>query len=271
MTNKAEGLPEPEKENEEPVAEVLPPVEETYPIEVSDPEAVRRRQEAEAAKKAEELAEARKEAAEKTETEPNLDSKDFYENLGISPDASAEEIKRAHRKGVLKNHPDSQKDKAPEGMADAEKRFKIMQNAFECLSDPEKRKVYDEGRKTGEDAREAKPGTFLAKAGMFKESYLAVAEKVGGDAALAKLSYEVQTLSGGLEGLTGAPETDAIKLKEFFDEYDMPMDDERIKSMGAGIYEGALKQKKKKDGSFLRLVLKIAKDFDSAVDREIAA
>jgi molecular chaperone DnaJ len=67
-------------------------------------------------------------------------AKDFYEALGVNKKASAEEIKKAHRKLVGEYHP----DRNP-GDARAEERFKEVQQAYDVLSDPEKRKAYDSG------------------------------------------------------------------------------------------------------------------------------
>ena len=63
--------------------------------------------------------------------------KDYYEILGVSRDATKQEIKRAYRKLAAKYHPD--KNKSP----DAEKKFKEIQEAYEVLSDDKKRKLYD--------------------------------------------------------------------------------------------------------------------------------
>jgi curved DNA-binding protein len=62
---------------------------------------------------------------------------DYYETLGISRDASAEDIRRAYRKLARKNHPDVNKEPG------AEDRFKQISEAYEVLRDEEKRARYD--------------------------------------------------------------------------------------------------------------------------------
>ena len=63
----------------------------------------------------------------------------FYDVLGSSRDASAEELRKAYKKEALKHHPDRNA-----GNADAEARFKSINEAYSVLSDEQKREVYDQ-------------------------------------------------------------------------------------------------------------------------------
>jgi molecular chaperone DnaJ len=65
--------------------------------------------------------------------------KDYYELLGVSKNASVDDIKKAFRKLALKYHP----DRNPDNKQEAEKQFKEVAEAYEVLSDPEKRSKYD--------------------------------------------------------------------------------------------------------------------------------
>lgn len=82
-------------------------------------------------------------------------AEDLYAVLGVKRDATTDEIKKSYRKLARKYHPD-----VNPGNKEAEDKFKSMSNAHEVLSDPEKRKIYDEfgedGLRAGFDPEQAR-------------------------------------------------------------------------------------------------------------------
>ena len=76
-----------------------------------------------------------------------MEKKDYYDILGISKNASKEEIKKAYRKLALKYHPDKNPDKG------AEEKFKEISEAYAVLYDDEKRGLYDQYGHAGIDQR----------------------------------------------------------------------------------------------------------------------
>ena len=78
-----------------------------------------------------------------------MDFIDYYKVLGITKNATAEQINKAYRKLARKYHPDLNPDDK-----EAEKKFKQVNEANEVLSDPQKRKKYDEYGKDWQHAEE---------------------------------------------------------------------------------------------------------------------
>ena len=95
-------------------------------------------------------------------------AEDYYQRLGVSRQASEEEIKKAYRRQAKKFHPDINKSKG------AEETFKGLSSAYEVLGDKRKRALYDE---LGEDAE--KIGFDEKKADAFRQ-YKAAQQSGGG-------------------------------------------------------------------------------------------
>ena len=80
---------------------------------------------------------------------------DYYNLLGVSRDASEQELKRAYKKLAMKYHPDRN-----QGDKNAEKKFKEVSEAYEVLSDQNKRQAYDQFGHDGLDQRFGQGGGF---------------------------------------------------------------------------------------------------------------
>lgn len=72
--------------------------------------------------------------------------KDYYKTLGIPKGSNEDEIKKAYRRMALRFHPDKNTD------PNAEEKFKQIAEAYEVLSDPKKRVVYDQLGEEGENS-----------------------------------------------------------------------------------------------------------------------
>ena len=90
-----------------------------------------------------------------------MSKRDFYEVLGVNRDAADDEIKKAYRKLAMKFHPDRNPDNPK-----AEEQFKEAKEAYEILSDAQKRAAYDQYGHAGVDPQAGMGGGFGGGAGM---------------------------------------------------------------------------------------------------------
>ena len=93
------------------------------------------------------------------------DKRDYYDVLGINKDASDAEIKKAYRRLAKKYHPDVNKE------ADAEAKFKEINEAYEVLSDPQKKSTYDQFGHAGLDGAAGFGGGGFSGFGGFEDIF----------------------------------------------------------------------------------------------------
>ena len=107
-----------------------------------------------------------------------MSKRDFYDILGVNRDASDEEIKKAYRKLAMKYHPDRNPDNPK-----AEEHFKEVKEAYEILSDGQKRTAYDQYGHAGVDPQAGMGGGFGgfgAGAGGFSDAFGGIFDDIFG-------------------------------------------------------------------------------------------
>jgi len=164
--------------------------------------------------------------------------KDYYKILGVPRDATADQLKKAYRKLALKYHPDKNR-----GQASAEAKFKEIGEAYEVLSDDNKRRIYDqvgeEGLKNGGGGAGGGPNN--TGAGTFHYTYTDPNE------TFAKFFGSSTGFGPGMEGLFGGGGLGGFGLNPGSPE---DMDIEYIGGLGGGY--GGRKQRKLQDPPIMR-------------------
>ncbi|EGS17394.1 mitochondrial protein import protein mas5-like protein [Thermochaetoides thermophila DSM 1495] len=90
----------------------------------------------------------------------------LYDILGVSPNATEQELKKAYKTGALKYHPDKNRNNPA-----AEQKFKELSHAYEILSDPQKRHIYDQYGEAGLEGGGAGAGPGMAAEDLFAQFF----------------------------------------------------------------------------------------------------
>jgi DnaJ-class molecular chaperone len=143
--------------------------------------------------------------------------RDFYEVLGVKKGATSDEIKSAYRKMALKWHPDRNQDKK----AEAEEKFKEINEAYQVLSDHQKKQMYDQFGHAAFDAASGMGGNPFGggfQQGPFSYSY----RSYGGDGGAQNFDFEdpfqifEQFFGGGFGGFQQGPRRPRYSLNISF-------------------------------------------------------
>ncbi len=122
------------------------------------------------------------------------EKRDYYEVIGVSKTASAEEIKQQYRKLALKFHPDKNKS------ADAQEHFKEISEAYAVLSDSSKRQLYDQHGHAGVDGRYSTEDIFRGAGGNFNDIFQDLFGRRGGTGGGFDSIFENLFSGGGFGG-----------------------------------------------------------------------
>ena len=123
--------------------------------------------------------------------------RDFYEVLGVPKNASDEEIKKAYRKLAMKHHPDRNQGDSAKA---AEEKFKEAKEAYEMLSDPQKKAAYDQYGHAGVDPNLRGGAAGAEGFGGFSESFGDIFGDIFGGARGQRSGRQQQAGQGFVEG-----------------------------------------------------------------------
>lgn len=118
-----------------------------------------------------------------------MSSADYYEVLGVNKTASEDEIKKAYKKAALRWHP----DKNPDNKEHAENKFKGVSEAYQVLSDPQKRSIYDRGGPDAVHRGEGSGGNPFD----FSDAFSIFEQFFGGQDPFADFDHMFADMGGG--------------------------------------------------------------------------
>lgn len=150
-------------------------------------------------------------------------SEDYYKILGVSRNATPQEIKKAFKKLSIKYHPDKNKNRKEW----AKTQFVKIANAYETLSDPEKRRVYDMGGEEGVKDHEARKnqggggGGFGGFDGNFEDIFNSFFGGSGGGRRQQRQKQHFHFQSGGGGRRRGFEDDEEAKEENFFENTDV--------------------------------------------------